>query len=166
MGYILDHPRLRGEYCSARIPCKSILGSSPLARGLLQLRYAHECCPWDHPRSRGEYCFWHSPSFPQLGSSPLARGVLFGMLPYWIGKRIIPACAGSTVLLSWSEYAYQDHPRLRGEYLLRFWLIPEKPGSPPLVRGVPIRYKDELFLQGITPACAGSTDSSVLGVWF
>ena len=51
----------------------------------------------------------------------------------------------------------RDHPRLRGEYSEGLEDGKETSGSPPLARGVPIRttFFDEV--NGITPACAGST---------
>ena len=51
----------------------------------------------------------------------------------------------------------QDHPRLRGEYLVFMVGTAIFTGSPPLARGVPlaIPYISNHFR--ITPACAGST---------
>ncbi len=111
-----DHPRSRGVYVSLNIWNSSSYGSSPLARGLRQVRSAGFAkfgiiparagftrrsswpryrCP-DHPRSRGVYAGVVTSSTPAAGSSPLARG-----LPshdprghYWWG--IIPARAGFT----------------------------------------------------------------------
>ena len=90
-----DHPRSRGVYGYVWEEDGSVLGSSPLARGLHPLcrkvlarqgiipaRAGFTAGPvapvrvlWDHPRSRGVYaedldvveCVW--------GSSPLARGL-------------------------------------------------------------------------------------------
>ena len=75
-----------------------------------------------------------------------------------VARGITPARAGSTAFGIAPPFHSWDHPRLRGEYLLRFWLIPEKPGSPPLVRGVPFATQGENRLIRITPACAGSTN--------
>ncbi len=70
-----DHPRLRGEYISRSASCWSLVGSPPLARGILHIlevgirlaritpacagntvfwRYQH-MIKKDHPRLRGEY---------------------------------------------------------------------------------------------------------------
>ena len=50
-----DHPRSRGVYWPAALDAAGVIGSSPLARGLLR----HKRCPQhatpDHPRSRGVY---------------------------------------------------------------------------------------------------------------
>ena len=91
-----DHPRSRGVYRNCGAPFVPKIGSSPLARGLLQavdkvayLRRiiparagftAHRsrgCC-WrsDHPRSRGVYGGQVFYDLAEQGSSPLARGLL------------------------------------------------------------------------------------------
>ena len=90
-----DHPRSRGVYPTMNLPSSTKLGSSPLARGLLDLgdgvigrkriipaRAGFTHCPrswgyccWDHPRSRGVYN--ENGDIPSVGqgSSPLARGL-------------------------------------------------------------------------------------------
>ena len=50
------------------------------------------------------------------GSPPLARGVLTSLIMLLTGKRITPACAGSTRKRTGEFFLYGDHPRLRGEY--------------------------------------------------
>ena len=86
---------------------------------------------------RGEYSVHTDTRNRGLGSPPLARGIL--CYPFLFSR------------------ANQDHPRLRGEYIMV-----ERPpgvdwGSPPLARG--IRRGDEIVADytGITPACAGNT---------
>ena len=95
-GRTADHPRSRGVYDAVEGGPALVLGSSPLARGLLGRRHAVERLEGiiparagftrlldpvppphrDHPRSRGVY----HPSGPGgsqvAGSSPLARGLL------------------------------------------------------------------------------------------
>ena len=71
-----DHPRLRGEYGICFPIYRYLVGSSPLARGILQSKTTRSfgsgiipACAgntfteqsihqlaWDHPRLRGEYC--------------------------------------------------------------------------------------------------------------
>ena len=51
--------------------------------------------------------------------------------------KITPACAGNTK---------------RSMVELLFCM-----GSPPLARGIPIRYRHSFVVFGITPACAGNT---------
>ena len=112
-----DHPRSRGVYCWRATSRRTVLGSSPLARGL----HARDRVPadrrriiparagftpsasrphtWrsDHPRSRGVYrteiiCRWTT-----LGSSPLARGLPQSILFIPLTRGIIPARAGFTI---------------------------------------------------------------------
>ena len=90
-----DHPRSRGVYGARAYGTHALVGSSPLARGLLTLtakiKKDHRIIPAragftssrcrgarsgpDHPRSRGVYVFWFCVLFVRLGSSPLARGL-------------------------------------------------------------------------------------------
>ena len=94
---------------------------------------------------------------PRAGSPPLARGI--HPVARWIrsGAGITPACAGNTLLFYKKHQANRDHPRLRGEYLTLCISRPPRKGSPPLARGIPIRYRHSFVVFGITPACAGNT---------
>ena len=53
----------------------------------------------------------------------------------------------------------EDHPRLRGEYVILTGIDAAISGSPPLARGVPCAVTLASASAGITPACAGSTAS-------
>ena len=131
-----DHPRSRGVYpWPARGGCPP-RGSSPLARGLPQLRtwlksrggiiparagFTWPPCRWttgaaDHPRSRGVYKASMNVSLMGCGSSPLARGlrVILDGKPRVDG--IIPARAGFTLLRHLRGVGGEDHPRSRGVY--------------------------------------------------
>ena len=112
-----DHPRLRGKYLSFSEKLGAVLGSPPLARGVLvistslfpSLRITPACAGStrrdclkflfrkDHPRLRGEYKFHLLSSCITIGSPPLARGVQDFRKPLNDMIRITPACAGSTV---------------------------------------------------------------------
>ena len=91
-------------------------GSSPLARGLLNIR-PHVSgririiparagftprsnrigrYPGDHPRSRGVYLSPCAAALFMAGSSPLARGLLSFLTPLTANSGIIPARAGFT----------------------------------------------------------------------
>ena len=92
------------------------MGSSPLARGLLNLASNARCrsgiiparagftchtidtpvAAWDHPRSRGVYSIAVALPECPLGSSPLARGLRATTFFYFIQSGIIPARAGFT----------------------------------------------------------------------
>ena len=131
-----DHPRSRGVYVRGVLNIADVLGSSPLARGLLSAnrlgrpgrgiiparagftpRYRPPDRPHrDHPRSRGVYCSPVGVALAIMGSSPLARG-----LPAAVSRRppirgIIPARAGFTQAAVQRVLRRSDHPRSRGVY--------------------------------------------------
>ena len=155
----------------------SLKGSSPLARGLLQVEEpgltTHRIIParagftdqfwfiWayteDHPRSRGVYLVVVSKSAHLAGSSPLARGLQCTVPVRQNITRIIPARAGFTTTgRNYSGHG-QDHPRSRGVYRT----IPDNPrdwlGSSPLARGLPRQAHQEGIPARIIPARAGFT---------
>ena len=110
---------------------------------------------------RGEYKPSVSTTIGISGSPPLARGVPNLVASAAAHPRITPACAGSTPEKDRNSRLGRDHPRLRGEYFLRrplwdYWI-----GSPPLARGVPTIFSIVLARYGITPACAGSTQTGL-----
>ncbi len=176
-GRAKDHPRLRGEYHIAHHIYSRRSGSSPLARGVhfdippsrLSARIIPACagstkprttpCPSnkDHPRLRGEYSKKSSKLINKEGSSPLARGVLYCIQYSALRFRIIPACAGSTLVYEIDLSYLKDHPRLRGEYSIVNRISYSMPGSSPLARGVPDISFERQSYNRIIPACAGST---------
>ncbi len=79
-------------------------------------------------------------------------------------SRITPACAGNTSYPDATVCSTSDHPRLCGEHLVRYLEVAENDGSPPPVRGTlrgpprsPQRHR-------ITPACAGNTILTFIGI--
>ena len=156
-----DHPRSRGVYSSIRLKGNSLLGSSPLARGLPQfgpskprgariiparagftvLAEAYSMFEEDHPRSRGVYfgSAWSASSVG--GSSPLARGLRARRRP--------------------EEPARGDHPRSRGVYNLEQAamraeerIIPARAGFTRLPRRPRILNQDHPRSRGVY--CIGS----------
>ena len=134
-------------------------GSSPLARGTLELSGLHDyrmrfipagagnTAPSGgagvsvavHPRWRGEHEPQGLPTSRRTGSSPLARGTQYAVQRRYYAERFIPAGAGNT-----------------------FWARPISValnGSSPLARGTRllknIKFSDERFI----PAGAGNTRS-------
>ena len=111
----------------------------------------------DHPRLRGNHqCpLLHWLFLP--GSPPLAREPRRSDSRRLRGRRITPACAGTTWIHKRGIAADKDHPRSRGNHTQppAPRLYPQ--GSPPLAReprcveGLIYRYL------GITPARAGTT---------
>ena len=154
-----------------------VIGSSPLARGLLPAarRRPHrrriiparagftriprqEPAPArDHPRSRGVYCFATHLTGSGGGSSPLARGLRNLMIPIMINNRIIPARAGFTGRDRRLQVGARDHPRSRGVYVSRQSSSRTASGSSPLARGLPFEGGDDVDEDGIIPARAGFT---------
>ena len=112
---------------------------------------------WDHPRLRGEYLVILNTKSCALGSPPLTRGIRLSRPYLYFHPGITPAYAGNTALYprlyGWGE----DHPRLRGEYLLLLRLPLGCGGSPPLTRGIHSVDDGQQQPHGITPAYAGNT---------
>ena len=162
-----------------------ILGSSPLARGLL-----HRPGPFgrdggiiparagfttgpdgtrtvlrDHPRSRGVY-FTRPSQIPlRTGSSPLARGLQWVAGPFLCPPGIIPARAGFTRAHAGRRRRPADHPRSRGVYNQRKALQETRCGSSPLARGLPQEGAPEHDRPRIIPARAGFTTRSSRWHW-
>ena len=110
------HPRSRGEYCTCALSSTLLGGSSPLTRGIHQMKkddasafgfipaHAGNTLPVQlpcdrpevHPRSRGEYSTASRSAVFAKGSSPLTRGIQNCGLGRHHGDRFIPAHAGNT----------------------------------------------------------------------
>ena len=172
-----DHPRSRGVYGFVFRGFVSPRGSSPLARGLLEVEVEHRThlriiparagftglCSrrlldrGDHPRSRGVYTAPPGSSPTGGGSSPLARGLPRRGGGGELRVRIIPARAGFTLVHGVPFRVGGDHPRSRGVYLLPSVIGWSAPGSSPLARGLRIVAVAPLGAGGIIPARAGFT---------
>ena len=151
-----DHPRSRGVYLSTNHLAFPGNGSSPLARGLLQVRVpsgagagiiparagftSRHRARWpgcsDHPRSRGVYTFAQPGPCGTAGSSPLARGLPVGHGAGGSGAGIIPARAGFTATTRPRWPQSRDHPRSRGVYGFTGAYGTGGTGSSPLARGL------------------------------
>ena len=93
----------------------------------------------------------------QIQSSPHVRGARFIKSATQDAVGIIPACAGSTVPAGRISPSCRDHPRMCGEHCCTCALMPAIVGSSPHVRGAPITKATVPMMNGIIPACAGST---------
>ena len=88
-----------------------------------------------HPRRCGDHDH-HAPSISSVaGSSPQVRGP-----PVWLGgladlRGLIPAGAGTTLLLSPPRYQRTAHPRRCGDHWLNPPYLQQATGSSPQVRG-------------------------------
>ncbi len=174
---------MRGEHRRPRMFSARALGSSPHARGAQFALTEHRdhtgiipaCAgstppagsppvrPWDHPRMRGEHLLANCEAALAAGSSPHARGALALADVCNLGVGIIPACAGSTAVGHHGGAERRDHPRMRGEHLSVRADMSASSGSSPHARGAPELARVEGVLDGIIPACAGSTAS--LEMW-
>ena len=172
-----DHPRLCGEHLVVSSCSDDISGSSPLVRGAPHaLRLADldtgiiPACAGstsvpghsnrlhkDHPRLCGEHRRSSDTARDPAGSSPLVRGALLARDCVLLYRGIIPACAGSTSTACGRPRSSPDHPRLCGEHLLALDAIRKMAGSSPLVRGALLGHPRGDRVDGIIPACAGST---------
>ena len=153
---VKDHPRLCGDYLIRFLVEIPQLGSPPLVRGLLFLivasspltRITPACAgttifsPFffssfqDHPRLCGDYPAVKFTKTIIQGSPPLVRGLRYCLLFGLPQFGITPACAGTTCQYRTGRQRIWDHPRLRGDYLIRFLVEIPQLGSPPLARGL------------------------------
>ena len=170
-----DHPRLRGEKGATNANWFAWWGSPPLTRGkdasfefrifvvritpayagkrgYIQRVYIGDR---DHPRLRGEKTFLPFLDSLPRGSPPLTRGKALRAATSTASGGITPAYAGKRGFNSCLNCVQEDHPRLRGEKIMRTGTISMEEGSPPLTRGKGIYYDKVLETQGITPAYAG-----------
>ena len=127
-------PHARGKPARAKA-AEAMRGSSPHARGKLLKAGGASMIGWlipacagktlkacitstqngAHPRMRGENSILRSVSEGLPGSSPHARGKpRFASAVPWI-RRLIPACAGKTILGGTMTAPLMAHPRMRGE---------------------------------------------------
>ena len=172
-----DHPRSRGVYVALSRAAATLLGSSPLARGLPDVgsvacdsagiiparagftsrRCSAAATAADHPRSRGVYRRLSTGILLRFGSSPLARGLHEHSRSGPVRLGIIPARAGFTAAPSTRKAPSRDHPRSRGVYPRRPPMRLRLRGSSPLARGLPGSGWQEVQAGGIIPARAGFT---------
>ena len=151
-----DHPRSRGVYRGRKGDRGDVGGSSPLARGLLDMTsedreifriiparagFTHQQnkqfpAAADHPRSRGVYSSQFHTVNRQEGSSPLARGLLSLNARPSGSWGIIPARAGFTKHTMVFGRFSTDHPRSRGVYAALLASLITMGGSSPLARGL------------------------------
>ena len=168
---------MRGEKRICRVPATKMLGSPPHARGKGGAETERgrsggitpACAgkrqnnPYtgrpirDHPRMRGEKRRGRKCRDCDGGSPPHARGKVIACLVSLKAFGITPACAGKSTRSRPGIGWCRDHPRMRGEK--RVYFTPEelKSGSPPHARGKGRKDRLDVFVFGITPACAGKS---------
>ena len=85
------------------------------------------------------------------------RGILIEECAELIVAGITPAYAGNTSASNSATSASGDHPRVCGEYYNPILADKEMAGSPPRMRGIPYSLFCRARFNGITPAYAGNT---------
>ena len=96
-----------------------LLGSPPRARGEGIQRRDGFIGMTDHPRVRGEKSRAARIFRAPVGSPPRARGEAPAADRIPLSRRITPACAGRRMPNLPNCVVSKDHPRVRGEKLLR-----------------------------------------------
>ena len=110
-----DHPRIRGEHVDRGDHPSVSAGSSPHTRGALAgLGVRGNAAVGSSPHTRG------APPYESRAADP---------------HRIIPAYAGSTLIMGLAAVGVQDHPRIRGEHILHQIRLQMTEGSSPHTRG-------------------------------
>ena len=115
----------------------------------------------DHPRMRGDHFGQARLRGRRKGSPPHARGPRRRRFTSSHPFRITPACAGTTSNAWRLWQLHQDHPRMRGDHTLPPCLYGLPLGSPPHARGPRSNGICGCLPMRITPACAGTTSSSI-----
>ena len=152
-----DHPRSRGVYAINKLDGNQLWGSSPLARGLPDMRQMMEDDDGIIPARAGFTRRFRVVGYRPFGSSPLARGLRARMRLLCAGRRIIPARAGFTRLSLTGYFVMGDHPRSRGVYVGVSPLMGWAGGSSPLARGLLMPTVLAVDRPRIIPARAGFT---------
>ena len=114
----------------------------------------------DHPRVCGEKDAAAYLSKAKRGSPPRVRGKVDERCHKNIEVGITPACAGKRPLAAAVLPGCQDHPRVCGEKPSMRGNHDYIFGSPPRVRGKAGNAAFEGGNLGITPACAGKSETS------
>ena len=179
-----DHPRVCGYYPNGS-PSRTIspgspprvrvlptighrskadTGITPACAGTTSIRRIFGGLSRDHPRVCGYY-YGGITNMATIGGSPprvrVLRRVSFRPRQ---GRRITPACAGTTPASERQYAGIQDHPRVCGYYVFAVSFAASVKGSPPRVRVLQRGAGNGFPLIGITPACAGTTLFSYLPI--
>ncbi len=172
-----------GEHLAATSFRYSISGSSPHVRGALGLdaregagRGIIPACAGSTddylsrldgggiiPACAGSTLLASASAQVARGSSPHVRGARDAPAVLDSLDGIIPACAGSTMSRMSAASKSWDHPRMCGEHESARPSTSGTRGSSPHVRGALLLRASVAQLEGIIPACAGSTTRVLTG---
>ena len=147
-------PRMRGKevQCPSHLSAKGI---TPAYAGKRSATTAMQQISWDHPRVCGEKETderWHQ---TVTGSPPRMRGKACAPVLECQYRRITPAYAGKSGLVTPHVPERKDHPRVCGEKPDKYGIGSYLTGSPPRMRGKGILRVVLFATRRITPAYAG-----------
>ena len=148
-------PRVRGT-ADERAEQAAQMGIIPACAGNRRGSYLFPLLPWDHPRVCGEQQQGKKGTSREPGSSPRVRGTERSAIVSPLELRIIPACAGNSMLGMRSHSPQRDHPRVCGEQEEQDFPQTVAGGSSPRVRGTVPSPACPPRCTGIIPACAGN----------
>ena len=131
---------------------------TPACAGTTHSYNKADMCLKDHPRLCGNDVLSMRTNRAGAGSPPLVLERLSCAVSDCTRAGITPACAGTTQSYGSSGLRLWDHPRLCGNDDLLPGQGRGQTGSPPLVRERPHLLHSLVYLFGITPACAGTTE--------
>ena len=154
-----DHPRVCGENFLSFSEFTVYIGSPPRVRGKrpnfpyneFNMRITPACAgkttavfffniaSQDHPRVCGENMSLNPSSAARRGSPPRVRGKRNEITQPQRDDRITPAHAGKTHRNKRNVALKKDHPRACGENTLKQGFGENVIGSPPRMRGKPVR---------------------------
>ena len=175
-----DHPRGCGDKTTCALKKEQTKGSPPRMRGqgdydshlyiIWRITPADAGTSWvlpftrqpsqDHPRGCGDKSVKPNISAYPQGSPPRMRGQVVIPAPVNVVGRITPADAGtrSQCPPEWPDR--WDHPRGCGDKHCLYLLDSFRPGSPPRMRGQEDSGTGKQGQSRITPADAGTSESS------
>ena len=134
-------------------------GITPACAGKSTQYFPACSCIWDHPRVCGEKLSTTSTDIHPAGSPSRVRGKADFPVRCREHSRITPACVGKRRKPCRRHAANRDHPRVCGEKIIAHCAVSYKTGSPPRVRGKVDVLPKVHALVGITPACAGKSNT-------
>ncbi len=133
-------------------------GITPACAGTTEVIMQDDFAEKDHPRMCGDHLRENFIIITSLGSPPHVRGPLRKAGDKGFTKGITPACAGTTTQWRSLLNLIRDHPRMCGDHFPFLTSHFHIMGSPPHVRGPHFMTARKLQCNGITPACAGTTE--------
>ena len=96
-----------------------------------------------------------------MGSPPHTQGIQNGLFPCGLSNGITPAYAGNTYEFAYLFIGFEDHPRIRREYMTNVYILALTWGSPPHTQGILKSMSSSTVRTRITPAYAGNTEAQL-----